>query len=1215
MTRLPYPGLRPFRRDESDLFFGREGSVDAMVDKLTMTRFLAVLGSSGSGKSSLVRTGLLDALELGLSPRMGSAWRIADFRPGERPLHHLAQVLLAGAGRGEPDAVQHEMLRDFLGRGPRSLLAWCQDGNLPADCNLLLLVDQFEELFRYDEYAGREEAESFVALLLESVREAGGRIYVTITMRSEFLGACSLLPGLAERINEGLYLTSRMSREQCRDAIVGPAAVTGFHIEPALVNRMLNDLANFAPWEDAGGNSPLMRVSRRADQLPLMQHVLNRLWLRQGSRGGDLCLTLKDYEAVGALGGALDEHGEEILDRIGRPQLRMVELVFRSLISGSSRASAVRRPTPMHELVRRCGGDAVQVQRIVDELRSEQCNFLQPPLATPLQPDTVVDITHESLIRQWKRLSEWLDNEARAAEHWTQLSQSAGRHFQGQGDLLQGLNLAATGAWWREDQPTPKWAERYGGQYEQNQEFLARSQKEAGRVGRQRRLQRATIFSLMSVAVASVSINWYQSAAANARLENANLDLANTNESLRRAKSGVDRQVSTTDRMNAELLDAQSGLQEQAERLKLKNSALDSAQKQLALQNQDLQTYKARVEPYADVYALADEVRRIGFASSPAVNTDAAGIALRGYDTVGYHLKKASLEGKLQHHSLWNGAIWLFESAENKRLFETAPERYAPAFGGFCTPCLAAGHKYQAVPTAWYIHEGRLYLAYNDNLIGEFKKDPGSYIPGATDKWKSMQSVRVSPSSPTLVGALLVPQIRRFNLPDAYWILKDSAADYNVRRDWWNATAEQRELITHLNKLPQQEPRRANLPEATRTLAWYYLLGGQFDSAQRVFSEAPRPDTMSELLTRLGLAHLQVLAAKPGAQELYRADLGKLIPGLNTWEDQVLEDVARIGERLGEGATGLFDKVRPIVATKASFEYVSRAVRAASKEKKWPQAVEAQEGLMAYLQRLPEQNKRRSTELPGEHSFLCYYQLLAKQFSKALQSCETSRELGYTGAPGRINRAHALLLNGRNDAAIKLYRDGRGSKVNDKTFEAEVISDLGELESAGIRHAEFPRVRAMMNAHAAFNKVYDTSRAAKTWQEGAEAQTSVVDYLRGLPADDPFREYLPGQLQTLARWRLFSKNYAGSLLVADEYLQSTTGPEGNQVRVVRAHALLLLDRVAEAEEMYRRHRGEDLGKDKKWEAGIREDLDALEKEGIKHPAFGRIRALIGGKPE
>lgn len=122
-TRLPYPGLRPFRCDESDLFFGREGCVDDMVDRLKATRFLAVLGASGSGKSSLVATGLLDALELGLLAPAGPHWRVAKFRPGGEPICHLAEALVRTGGERPAGAAavdvhqQTQLLASFLTPG------------------------------------------------------------------------------------------------------------------------------------------------------------------------------------------------------------------------------------------------------------------------------------------------------------------------------------------------------------------------------------------------------------------------------------------------------------------------------------------------------------------------------------------------------------------------------------------------------------------------------------------------------------------------------------------------------------------------------------------------------------------------------------------------------------------------------------------------------------------------------------------------------------------------------------------------------------------------------------------------------------------------------------------------------------------------------------------------------------------------------------------
>ena len=481
--RLPFPGLRAFTREETDLFFGREGSVDQMIDRLAATRFLAVLGASGSGKSSLVKTGLLDGLELGLLAAAGSYWLIADFKPGDKPIANMAHGLLVAAS-GDPDHVPDEddvrWLRALLVRSPRSIVDWCAT-NLPQGANLLLLADQFEELFRYGEYSEREEAEAFAALLLESARAplAEARIYVTITMRSEYLGAAALIDGLAEAINRGLYLTPRMGRDEVREAIVGPAAVCEFEIEPLLVNRLLNDLTTFAPWEEEGDTGhQLERLVRRADQLPLMQHVLNRMWSLAAERDDPdkTVLTLKDYEAVGGLRGALAAHGQEILEELLPEHRAVAPAVFRALTSGSSLAEAVRRPTEFGELVE-IAGDQIAVREIVDAFRAPGRNFLAPPRSVALRAETLIDISHESLIRQWEQFSHWLHDEANAADSWRRLVDQAERRQRGEADLLSGPALANLASWWDTEQPNWAWAKRYGGDYELAKSFLEESRR------------------------------------------------------------------------------------------------------------------------------------------------------------------------------------------------------------------------------------------------------------------------------------------------------------------------------------------------------------------------------------------------------------------------------------------------------------------------------------------------------------------------------------------------------------------------------------------------------------------------------------------------------------------------------------------------------------------------------------------------------------------
>jgi hypothetical protein len=480
-SRMPYPGLRSFRREESDLFFGREDCINIMVDRLSATRFLAVLGSSGTGKSSVVKTGLLDALDLGAMAEARSTWRVVDFRPGSSPLRNLALRLTeaespeTGHNFSEGDV---ELLRAFLLRGPRSLVEWCSEGHLPENANLLLLVDQFEELFRYQDYAGREEAEAFATLLLGSARNAELPIYVTLTMRSEYLGACALIEGLAEAISAGMFLTPRMTRGQCRAAIVGPATVCGIEIEEGLVNRLLNDLAHFAPWDDRSTLDQLDRLVRRADQLPLLQYCLNRLWVRAGneSRGEHILLRLTDYERIGGLGGALNAHGDEILAALGEGRRAVTGAVFRQLTAGSTVAEGVRRPTRFGELIAVCGGDEPSVRAVVDAFRSPGCNFLSPELdpknPEPIRAETFVDITHESLIRQWKKMSEWLAREVRAGRQWRRLKD----RFE-DGQPMIGAELANILAWRDEQKPNAIWARRYGGDFEAMINFIEKSVK------------------------------------------------------------------------------------------------------------------------------------------------------------------------------------------------------------------------------------------------------------------------------------------------------------------------------------------------------------------------------------------------------------------------------------------------------------------------------------------------------------------------------------------------------------------------------------------------------------------------------------------------------------------------------------------------------------------------------------------------------------------
>src|SRR5215469_2804076 len=259
-STVPYPGLRPFRYDESDIFFGREAQTDQLLARLARDHFMAVTGPSGCGKSSLVKAGMTPALSAGFMVEGGSEWRICEQRPGDRPLGRLARAMaspeILGGDKTDPDSVA--LVEATIRRGPLGLIEIVKTATALRGASLLVVIDQFEEIFRYRERIAADEADAFVALLLASARQSDVPIYVVITMRSDYLGDCARFHGLAEAASDAQYLTPRLTREDLELAIAGPARVFGGRVEPRLLDRLINDF----------GSDP--------DQLPSLQHALAR---------------------------------------------------------------------------------------------------------------------------------------------------------------------------------------------------------------------------------------------------------------------------------------------------------------------------------------------------------------------------------------------------------------------------------------------------------------------------------------------------------------------------------------------------------------------------------------------------------------------------------------------------------------------------------------------------------------------------------------------------------------------------------------------------------------------------------------------------------------------------------------------------------------------------------------------------------------------------
>jgi tetratricopeptide (TPR) repeat protein len=504
----PYPGLRPFDFSESHLFFGREGRSEELLLKLTENRFVAVAGTSGSGKSSLVRAGLLPLLYGGFMSKAGPRWRVAVFRPGKDPIYNMASALNSprrfepryeeigasgefalAAGASPSDDSRHvsggkrqtgrlpftdedikcAAAETILRRSALGLVEYVRRARMEEGENLLLVVDQFEELFRFrdrnSEAGGaaqtEDDAAAFVKLLLEAVAEPSVPVYVTLTMRSDYLGDCAQFRDLPEAINKSQYLIPRMSREQQRDAIVCPASVRGVALTPRLVQRLLID----------AGDKP--------EQLPLMQHALMRTWdyWAEVGAGGDL--DVEQYEFIGGMAEALSRHAQETYESLPDERAKAIaEKLFKALTLREQENREVRRPTELGEVRAIADADSKEIEQVINHFRAPGRSFLMPPPDVELTDDTLLDISHESLIRGWKTLATWVEQEAKAANIYSLVADAARRYERGKGELWRDADLKFALDWRDETKPNEAWARRYQPGLQRALDFITDSESQ-----------------------------------------------------------------------------------------------------------------------------------------------------------------------------------------------------------------------------------------------------------------------------------------------------------------------------------------------------------------------------------------------------------------------------------------------------------------------------------------------------------------------------------------------------------------------------------------------------------------------------------------------------------------------------------------------------------------------------------------------------------------
>ncbi|MBW4556139.1 MAG: caspase family protein [Trichormus sp. ATA11-4-KO1] len=439
----PYRGLKAFSEDDAQYFYGRESLTQQLIGHLAHKSFLAVVGASGSGKSSVVQAGLMAQLRLGKQLPGSDSWLITSLRPGARPLEALAQRLEQKVGnrgiRGQeqkysltpPLSHSPPILEAMLYQGVEGFVYWLRSRPEPM---VVLVIDQFEELFTL---ASSEDRQQFFNLLLGAIEYAADKFKLVLTVRADFIASCLEVPALATLLQQSSVLVPpNLSDEDYRRVIVDPAEQVGLKVEPGLVEVLLQEL------------------NHSAGDLPLLEFVLEQLWVcRQAGE-----LTLAGYQQqIGGIKGALERKAQEVYENLDSQAQKCARWIFLSLTQLGEGTEDTRRRVCKSELV---------VQKYPDELVEKTLlaltaaklvvvNFEEEVIFAGNKGETIhpissssavtIEVAHEILIRHWSTLRWWLEENRSRLRSQRQIEQSAALWKQNQQQpdfLLQGIRLA-----------------------------------------------------------------------------------------------------------------------------------------------------------------------------------------------------------------------------------------------------------------------------------------------------------------------------------------------------------------------------------------------------------------------------------------------------------------------------------------------------------------------------------------------------------------------------------------------------------------------------------------------------------------------------------------------------------------------------------------------------------------------------------------------------
>lgn len=489
----PFPGLKPYEIADSPFYYSYGYRTDDILSRLRENRFITLVGDAGSGKASLVNCAIIPTLLDRFAGKGGDKWSYVVFRPGTNPLKNLAialansRIFLKG-GKIEPNFA--DQLYEVLRANVEGLLNVFDKYKLEEEHNLLIFINDFEDIFAYEElYESEEDKLLFINLILKFIRRSHHPVYLVMALSSDFLSESSKYSGLPEVINDSQYMIPKMDASHLGKIIVHAFKNAGIRADAVLIDTILQDFK-----KHVANNYQLQYVLKS----------MVDLWLNNAETSDEI-LNITYYEKVGGLEGAIRQSAEQLYGKLNEDQKRICSHLFKSIaqVGEKTRARAVivedvskEAGCSIHQLIKVIelftfeGLELIEIIETYDiEGRLDALDYLLDSTHSQINKYSKITLRNIELMESWPRLKQWVEEEQKYAGIYIRLANSAALFKQDKKGFFMNPELQIAMEWYQGEKPGKAWAKRYPGNFENAIEYLLLSQQNYQDTLRQERLR------------------------------------------------------------------------------------------------------------------------------------------------------------------------------------------------------------------------------------------------------------------------------------------------------------------------------------------------------------------------------------------------------------------------------------------------------------------------------------------------------------------------------------------------------------------------------------------------------------------------------------------------------------------------------------------------------------------------------------------------------